>query len=136
MMTVNIRNFASINHAIVDQLWSKGFRTNEDILGSTATAEAREKLASDVGVSQDLVLTLARRADLARIKGIGNLYAELLEHAGVYSVPDLATQDVEMLYQQVIKLNETLKVTRRMPKIVNVQVWVETARNLESVVVN
>ena len=136
MMTVNIRNFAAIDHTIVDILWSKGYRTNEDILDNTATAEARNRLAGDVGVPQDLLLTLARRADLARIKGIGNLYAELLEHAQVYSVQDLAQQEVEDLYEKVIKLNESLRVTRRMPKISNVKMWVETARALEPVVMN
>jgi predicted flap endonuclease-1-like 5' DNA nuclease len=136
MMTVNIRNFSSINHAIVDHLWSKGFRTNEDILDNAATEEARNQLAADAGVAPDLLLTLARRADLARIKGIGNLYAELLEHAGVYSVQDLARQDVESLYEQVIRLNQNLRVTRRMPKIDHVQTWVETAKSLEPVVMN
>ncbi len=133
-MTVNIRNFASMNHAVVDSLWKMGLRTSDDILERTSTADARQKLAVQTEIDADLLLDLARRADLARIKGIGNLYAVLLKHAGINSIQDLASQDVEELYKRVIKLNETSKLARRIPKPANVEQWVEGARKLVPVV--
>jgi len=133
-MTVNIRNFSGMNHCIVDKLWGMGYRTNEDVLAKSTTSEARSRLARDVEADSDLILDLARRADLARIKGIGNLYAELLKQAKVFSIQDLAHQDVEDLYKNVLKLNEELRLTRRLPNIENVKQWVDTARRLEPMV--
>ncbi len=133
-MTVNIRTFASMNHSVVDTLWEMGFRTSDDILERTATADDRESLASQAGIEADLLLDLARRADLARIKGVGNLYAVLLKHAGINSIQDLARQDVDTLYKRVIELNEAMKVARRIPKPANVQQWVDGARAMVPVI--
>ncbi len=133
-MTVNIRTFSSMNHAVVDSLWNIGLRTSDDILDRTATADDRHKLAEQTEIDPDLLLDLARRADLARIKGIGNLYAVLLKHAGINNIQDLARQDVEELYKRVIELNEMLKLARRIPKPANVKQWVEGARKLVPVI--
>ncbi len=133
-MTVNIRTFSNMNHAVVDSLWKIGLRTSDDILDRTSTADDRQKLAVQTEIDADLLLDLARRADLARIKGIGNLYAVLLKHAGINSIQDLARQDVEELYKRVIELNETMKLARRIPKPANVEQWVEGARKLVPVI--
>lgn len=129
-MTVNIRTFASMNHSVVDTLWELGFRTNDDILRRTASATDRKALSTEAGIEEPLLLDLARRADLARIKGIGNLYAVLLRQAGINTVQDLAAWDVEDLYKTVIKLNEQTRVARRIPKLVNVEQWIELAREM------
>ena len=92
-MSVNIRSFAAMNHSVVDTLWSLGFRTNEDVLARAASPRQRQALSRESKLDEHLLYELARRADLARVKGIGNLYAVLLKHAGVFGIQDLAEKD-------------------------------------------
>jgi predicted flap endonuclease-1-like 5' DNA nuclease len=133
-MAVNIRNFAGINHSIVPGLWAQGLRTNEDLLARSGTREARKTLAQSLGVDDGVILELVCRADLARVKGIGNLYAGLLNELEVRSIPDLARQDGEQLHRQMEEVNRKRRLTRRLPKPACVAQWVATARGLPPVV--
>ena len=46
------------------------------------------------------------RADLARVKGIGEEYADLLEVAGVDTVPELAQRNAANLTAKMAECNE------------------------------
>jgi len=46
------------------------------------------------------------RADLARVKGVGSEYADLLENSGVDTVPELAQRNPSNLYHKMIEVNE------------------------------
>ena len=50
----------------------------------------RKALASKLGIDERALLELGNRADLARIKGVGAVYSDLLEFAGVDTVAELA----------------------------------------------
>jgi len=43
-------------------------------------------LAEHAGVESRAILELANRADLARVRGIGGVFSDLLEQAGVDTV--------------------------------------------------
>lgn len=130
-MTVNLRTFASFNSAVIDQLWDKGYRTSGDVLEKLAEDEERAKVASDLGIEEQVLQDLVCRADLARVKGIGNLYALLLQHAQIHCAEDLAKQEIEDLYNKMLELNREHRITRRVPKLEHVENWVMVARSLE-----
>jgi predicted flap endonuclease-1-like 5' DNA nuclease len=69
-------------------------------------------------------------ADLFRIKGIGEEYADLLEAAGVDTVPELSQRNPDNLRKKLAEINEEKKLVRRVPTQVEVGGWVEQAKQL------
>jgi predicted flap endonuclease-1-like 5' DNA nuclease len=73
-------------------------------------------------------------ADLFRIKGIGQEYADLLEAAGVDTVPELSQRKPENLHKKLAEINEEKKLVRRVPSPAEVTGWVEQGKQLPRVV--
>jgi predicted flap endonuclease-1-like 5' DNA nuclease len=78
----------------------------------------------------DQVLNWANRADLARIKGIGSEYADLLEAAGVDTVRELAQRNPANLAPGLAAVNEEKILVRQLPTESEVTEWVTEAKAL------
>jgi predicted flap endonuclease-1-like 5' DNA nuclease len=76
------------------------------------------------------VLNWANRADLARIKGIGDQYADLLEAAGVDTVPELAQRNAEHLHARLTEVNGDKILVDRLPGASEVSDWVTEAKSM------
>ena len=72
-------------------------------------------------------------ADLFRIKGVGEEYADLLEAAGVDTVPELAQRNAENLHKKLAEVNEAKNLVRRVPTQGEVSEWVGQAKQLPRV---
>ena len=68
--------------------------------------------------------------DLFRIKGIASEYSELLEAAGVDSVPELAQRKSPALVAKMTVVNARKKLVRRLPTVSMVSRWVSQAKKL------
>jgi len=73
-------------------------------------------------------------ADLFRIKGVAEEYADLLEAAGVDTVVELAQRNPEHLHQKLQEVYEEHKLVRRVPAQGEVGAWIEQAKALPRVV--
>ena len=73
------------------KLTEAGVPTTEALLSEGATPAGRKALAEKSGISEALILKWVNHVDLARINGIAGQYAELLEAAGVDTVPRART---------------------------------------------
>jgi predicted flap endonuclease-1-like 5' DNA nuclease len=107
-----------------------GLTTTEALLAACATPQKREALALQTGVSSKLLLEWANRADLFRIKGIGEEYSDLLEQAGVDTVVELSKRNAENLLQALKEANDKKALVRRLPTAAQVQDWVAQAKKL------
>ena len=103
------------------------------LLAASATPAARAKLAEATGISAAQVLKFANMADLYRISGVGSDYAQLLEAAGVDTVPALARRSPANLAAALAELNAEKKLTRRVPPEADVTKWVAQAKELPRV---
>jgi len=110
-----------------------GIKKTEDLLASAADPKSRKELAAAIGVEPAKVLHWANRADLFRIKGIGEEYSDLLEATGVDTVPELAQRNAENLYKKMLEVNAEKKLVRRPPTLKQVQDWVAQAKELPRV---
>ncbi len=81
-----------------------------------------------------MILNWVNRADLARIKGVSTQYADLLEAAGVDSVPELAQRNPDNLQVKMAEVNEAKKLVRKVPPASQVKGWVTQAKELPRVV--
>jgi len=74
------------------------------------------------------------RADLARIKGIGSEYADLLEASGVDIVPELAQRNGVNLHAKMSEVNAAKNLVRAMPSESAVADWIDQAGKPDKVV--
>lgn len=73
---------------------------------------------------------MVNHCDLFRIKGVGEEYADLLEAAGVDTVPKLAQRNPTNLYGKLVETQNLKKLVRKMPVESQVVDWVEQAKLL------
>jgi predicted flap endonuclease-1-like 5' DNA nuclease len=117
----------------VDKLKKANVATTEELLGKAAKAKDRKALAKTTGLSGADLLTLAKRCDLLRIKGVGSEMVLLLEAAGVKSTADLVKQDPAKLMTAVTDANKTAKITEKPPTEPQLADWIEQAKKLPQV---
>ena len=109
-------------------------RTTEALLKRGATRKGRKGIADATGLSQASILEWVNRADLMRVKGVGEEYSDLLEAAGVDTVKELRNRKPENLLARMIEINESKRLVRRLPTEAMVVRWVEHAKELPPVV--
>jgi len=110
-----------------------GIKKTEDLLASAADPKSRKELAAAIGSEPAKILHWANRADLFRIKGVGEEYSDLLEASGVDTVPELAQRNAENLYKKMLEINAEKKLVRRPPSLNQVKSWVTHAKELPRV---
>lgn len=112
------------------KLQAAGCRSQEHLLEMGGTKAGRKKVAADSGCTEKQILEWVNRADLCRIKGVGSEYSDLLECAGVDTVPELAGRNAENLQVKMKELNAAKKLVRAVPSVKQVTSWVEQAKKL------
>ncbi len=117
-----------------EKLSSAGIGTTDDLLEHCKSAKGRRDVAESTGISEKLVLRWTNQADLFRIKGIGEEYADLLEAAGVDTVPELSQRNAANLCAKMSEVNEEKKLTRQPPSEKQVSDWIEQAKSLPRVI--
>ena len=96
--------------------------------------KGRKEIAEKSGVSEKMILNWVNRADLSRIKGVSTQYADLLECAGVDTVPELAQRNAENLQLKMAEVNEEKNLVRKVPVLSQVEDWVAQAKELPRVI--
>ncbi len=96
---------------------AQGIKTVEALLEACATKKGREKLAKETGLESRDILTWTNRADLSRVKGIATQNADLLEAAGVDTVPELALRNPENLHATILEENNKHRIVSKMASL-------------------
>jgi predicted flap endonuclease-1-like 5' DNA nuclease len=112
------------------KLKAMGLKDNNLFLEAAKTSKQRKELAKTLGIDEKAVLELANRADLARVKGIGEVFSDLLENAGVDTVKEMAKRVPENLHARLVEINTEKKLAGRQPTLDQVKDWVAQAKEL------
>lgn len=123
-----------IGPAYADKLREAGVATTDALLERGRDRKGRQALAEAAGISDSQILRWVNQVDLFRIDGVGEQYAELLEAAGVDSVPELAQRNATSLQAKLAEANEARKLVRQVPVESQVARWIEEAKALPRVV--
>ncbi len=107
-----------------------GVRTTEKLLKRAGTRSGRRELSSATGLPERTILTWVNRADLMRIKGIGEEYSDLLEAAGVETCKELRNRNAQSLLGKMTQINSRKRLVRRLPTEIMVKRWVAHAKEL------
>ena len=116
-----------------DKLQKVGLNTTDVLLKAGATPKGRKELAEKTGIGDALILKWVNHVDLYRIKGVGSEYSELLEAAGVDTIPELAQRKASHLTQKMVEVNLEKKLVRKLPVESQVAGWIEQAKKLPRV---
>ena len=116
------------------KLSSAGVKTTDALLERGAKRKARHELAKATGIKEKLILDWVNRVDLARVKGVGSEYADLLEAAGVVTPAELGQCVTAKLMTTLESTNESKHVVRRVPTKSEVEHWIVEAKALPKVV--
>lgn len=123
-----------IGEAYLATLTDAGITSIENLLETCCEKKGRKEIAEKTGISEKLVLNWVNRADLARIKGVSTQYADLLECAGVDTVPELAQRNAENLHAKMVEVNEEKNLVRQVPSASQVEAWIAQAKVLPRVI--
>jgi predicted flap endonuclease-1-like 5' DNA nuclease len=123
-----------VGEAYAAKLREAGIGSTEVLLERGAAPKGREEIAAKSGINAKLILQWVNHVDLFRIKGVGEEYADLLEEAGVDTVPELAQRKAENLYQKLAAVNGEKSLVRRLPTQAQVTAWIEQAKQLPRVI--
>jgi predicted flap endonuclease-1-like 5' DNA nuclease len=128
-MALRIDELFGVREDLSAKLKAEGLNDSDKLLAAATTPKAREELAARLGVDSKEVLELANRSDLARIKGVGTVYSDLLEWAGVDTVAELARRNPDNLYNAIVEAASEHFV-KRLPRAEDVASWVVQAKEL------
>ena len=123
-----------IGHKYATKLRKARVRTTEALLKHGATKRGRKQLAEKTGLPERQLLEWVNRADLMRIKGVGEEYSDLLEASGVDTVKELKRRNAANLLTAMIAINASKNLVRRLPTEAMVQRWVDHAKDLDPIV--
>jgi predicted flap endonuclease-1-like 5' DNA nuclease len=130
----DIIDVEGIGEVFASKLRDVGIATDTDLLERGATRSGRDQIVKASGISAKRILRWVNHVDLFRIKGVQKQYAELLEAAGVDTVPELAQRDPANLYPALTKVNEEKKLVRKLPTQDQVAEWISQAKSLPRMV--
>lgn len=117
-----------------EKLVKAGITTTGKLLKKGASPKGRQEIEEMTGISHSLVLEWVNHVDLYRIKGVAQEYSDLLEEAGVDTVPELAQRKPANLHAKMVEVNETKKLVRQLPSEQQVASWVDQAKALPRVI--
>jgi predicted flap endonuclease-1-like 5' DNA nuclease len=134
MANYKIEEIEGVGPVSGEKLRNAGVTTIEKLLEAGKTKKQRKELAEISGLSESFILKITNMADLFRIKSIGQEFSQLLEAAGVDTVPELAQRKPENLTAKMEEINEAKKLPRRTPPVAEVERWVAQAKELPRVI--
>ena len=127
-MELAIGKLKGMTPELVAKFKACGYDSAEKLFAAVITPQSREELAASLGIDKNVILALANRADLARIKGIAGVYGDLLEEAGVDTVKELKGRTAENLHAKILEVNAAKNLTPKPPTLKNVQTWISLAK--------
>ncbi len=115
-----------------EKLKEQDIGDSEALLQVAGDATGRRRLAKETGIAEKTILGWVNRADLMRVKGVGEKNSDLLEAAGVDTVKELAQRNAENLQMKLDEINEQQELVKAVPSVSKVKEWVQQAKRLKA----
>ncbi len=129
-----LSDIEGIGPSYSEKLKEAGIGSLEKLLEICCEKKNRKTTADATGISEKLILEWVNRADLSRVKGVSTQYADLLEFAGVDTVPELAQRNAANLQAKMVEVNDEKNLVRQVPALSQVESWVAQAKELPRVI--
>ena len=130
----SIDTIEGLGHKEATRLRKARVRTTEALLRTASTRSGRRHLSELTDLPERMILEWVNRADLMRVKGVGEEYSDLLEAAGVDTIKELRRRNPRNLLGTMIEVNLKKRLVRRLPTETMVTRWVDNAKTLDPIV--
>lgn len=130
----SLKLIEGIGEVYAKKLGEAGIRSTDALLTRGATRKGRKELQEATGIGNKLILEWVNHADLFRVKGIGGQYSDLLEEAGVDTIPELAQRNAAALTVKMRQVNDQKNLVNRPPSEKMVAEWIAAAKRMKRVV--
>lgn len=113
-----------------------GVATTQGLLKDGGAKKGRKAIAKESGCPEKQILEWVNRADLMRVRGVGEEYSDLLEASGVDTVKELRNRKPANLHTKMLAVNTAKRnrLVRRPPSLSEVERWVAHAKKLKPAV--
>ena len=126
-----IKDFTCIAETIKLKLEEAGLKNTFSLYNEILTAEKRDELSNQTGISKDEVHKLTKLTDLSRIKWVNHTFAYVLLEAGYDTVEKVANADYHELYETIKKLNKERNFYNAHIGVYDMKRCVEAAKTLD-----
>jgi predicted flap endonuclease-1-like 5' DNA nuclease len=127
-----ILQIGDVDASMAQKLRALRIRTTRRLLEVAKSPKGRKQIAQRTGIPARVILRLANKADLMRIKGIGDDYTNLLQAAGVGTMRKLRAGKPTQLARKMARANTAngTKIVRVVPSERSVEKWVSLAKEM------
>ena len=129
-MTERLAKLRQVPPRLKAALKARAITTCDQLLAAAGRHDDRVILARSIRSDPDQLTALVRQADLGRVKGVGTVFAWMLEDLGIGDVATLAQQKPEPLHERLRQHNAAGRLARRSPTAEEVTDWIDQARRL------
>lgn len=133
-VSLHLSKVRGTNLQIRARLKCLGVTNSRQLLLAAGSCNKRRILASKTGIDEATLAYITKRADLARVKGIGATFSDMLEVMGVDTVSRLASWEPDALHRTLFDFNRTERFARRAPTPEETEAWVLQARQLPALI--
>ncbi len=120
----------SMTHYYKKKLAKRGIFNTLDLLERCSNDYQIIRFAKMTGLSRSLLRKWVRLADIMRVKGIGEEYANLLITLGYDNLEALSIEKGKILHEKIENYDKTKKKVKRMPSEKEIRMWIKSARQL------
>lgn len=133
-MQYQIEDIEGIGTTYGKKLREQGIAHVADLLAKAGKKSGRVQLHKLTHIPESLILTWVNHADLMRIDGVGSQASELLEAAGVDSVRELAHRRADHLHDKMKQVNDELGLSGKVASQLEIQRWIDQAKDMPAMV--
>ena len=129
-VSLHLSKVSGTNLQMRARLKGCGVTNSRQLLRAAGPFRARVVLSGKTGIDMVALAYIVKRADMARVKGVGATFADMLEAMGVDTVERLAGWAPDALHRTLVDFNRAERFARRAPTPEEVEAWVAQARAL------
>jgi nucleotidyltransferase/DNA polymerase involved in DNA repair len=130
----NLKNIPGVNPETVEKLAAIGIKNTKHLFEQARSRPERAELARLADVPGDDLLELVKLSNLARIGGVGPVFARLLYEMGVDTIEAFRQYPPEELLERLHAINDEKQYTKITPVLKDIRYCLETARELPQVI--
>jgi len=130
----NLSGIPGVDPKHIERLAALGIKNTKHLFERARSKSDRAELARLADVPSSNLLELVKLSDLARIGGVGPVFARLLYEAGADTIEKFLKRSPDELLERLHAINKEKEYTRIMPSLKDIAYCIETARELPKAV--
>jgi predicted flap endonuclease-1-like 5' DNA nuclease len=125
-----LQEIPGIDPIYINRLAACGIKNSQQIFMRSRTKQERTDLARQVDLPYTAILELFKLSNLARINGVGPVFARLIYETGVDTLEKLVQSAPEELYKKLLSINHQKQYTKIMATLKDLAYCIKIARSL------